>query len=59
MTTTMVNMKEVINMASREGLNCKFMVGGAVLDRSYAESIGAQYGKDGVEAIKLAHQFSR
>ena len=59
MTTTMVSMKEVVNMANREGLKCKFMVGGAVLDRAYAGLIGAEYGKDGVEAIKLAKKLSR
>ena len=59
MTTTMVSMKEVVNMAKREGLKCKFMVGGAVLDKAYAGSIGAEYGKDGVEAVKLAKKLSR
>jgi len=47
MTTTMVKMKEVINLAERESIDCKFMVGGAVVTRAYAESIGAIMPKTG------------
>jgi len=54
MTTTMVNMKETIEHARAEGLLCSFMVGGAVVTRAYADSIGAHYAKDGVDAVRLA-----
>ncbi|MDD5729598.1 MAG: homocysteine S-methyltransferase family protein [Candidatus Omnitrophica bacterium] len=54
MTTTMVNMKEVVKLARKEGLSCKFIVGGAVLTESFARSLGAEYGKDGVEAVRVA-----
>jgi 5-methyltetrahydrofolate--homocysteine methyltransferase len=54
MTTTMVNMQEVILSAKKEGLRCKFMAGGAVVNRAYADSIGASYAKDGVEAVRVA-----
>ncbi len=57
MTTTMVNMKEVIDMARREGLECKFIIGGAVVSKSYAQSIGAEYAKDGVGAVRLAQRL--
>lgn len=57
MTTTMVNMKEVVALARRERLTCKFMVGGAVVSRSFAESIDAHYAKDGVEAVRLAEKL--
>lgn len=57
MTTTMVNMKEVIDMARREGLRCKFIIGGAVVSKSYARSIGAEYAKDGVGAVRLAQRL--
>lgn len=57
MTTTMVNMKEVIILAKKEGLNCKFLVGGAVVNQPYANTIGASYAKDGVEAVKLAESM--
>ena len=53
MTTTMVNMKEVIDKAKGEGLNCRFVVGGAVVTRAYAKSIGAEYSQDGVEAVRV------
>jgi 5-methyltetrahydrofolate--homocysteine methyltransferase len=54
MTTTMVNMPEIIALARATGLECPFMVGGAVVTAAYAESIGAAYAKDGVEAVKVA-----
>lgn len=57
MTTTMVKMPEVINLAKKVGLDCKFMVGGAVVTPSYARDIGAHYSKDGVEAIKIAKEL--
>ncbi|MEA1970930.1 MAG: cobalamin-dependent protein, partial [Thermodesulfobacteriota bacterium] len=57
MTTTMVNMKEVIELAQRESLDCKFMVGGAVVTKVYAESIGAHYARDGVEAVRVVEKL--
>ena len=59
MTTTMVNMKEVIGLAKEEGLDCRFVVGGAVVTKSYAHSLGAQYAADGVEAVRIAKSLSR
>jgi len=58
MTTTMVNMPEVIKLAKKEGLRCKFIVGGAVLSQHYARSIGADYAKDGVEAVRVAKKLT-
>jgi 5-methyltetrahydrofolate--homocysteine methyltransferase len=57
MTTTMVNMKEVIALTAREGLTCRFLVGGAVVTESYAASIGAAYAKDGVEAVRAVERL--
>jgi len=57
MTTTMVNMPEIIAKARAAGLECPFMVGGAVVTPAYAESIGAAYAKDGVEAVKVAEML--
>ncbi|MCL2481150.1 MAG: dihydropteroate synthase, partial [Spirochaetaceae bacterium] len=54
MTTTMVKMPEVIEFAKKEGINSLFMVGGAVVTKEWAASIGANYSKDGVEAVKVA-----
>jgi 5-methyltetrahydrofolate--homocysteine methyltransferase len=54
MTTTMVRMKEVVDMARQQGIACPFLVGGAVVTKAYADSIGAHYARDGVEAVKAA-----
>lgn len=58
MTTTMVNMKEVIALSRKKGLKCRFIAGGAVVSRSYARSIGAGYAGDGVEAVRVAKKLS-
>ncbi len=57
MTTTMVRMKDIIGKARLSGLSCPFLVGGAVVTRAYADSIGAHYAKDGVEAVKAAEDL--
>jgi 5-methyltetrahydrofolate--homocysteine methyltransferase len=53
MTTTMVHMKDVITLARAQGLQTDFLVGGAVVTRDYARSIGAHFARDGVEAVKV------
>ncbi len=59
MTTTMVEMKEVISLARAEGCKCRFIVGGAVVNGEYAEQIGADgYARDAYEAVKLAKLFT-
>ena len=54
MTTTMVQMREIIEGARDEGIDCSFMIGGAVVNEGYATSIGAHYAKDGVDAVRVA-----
>jgi 5-methyltetrahydrofolate--homocysteine methyltransferase len=54
MTTTMVRMKSVMELARQRGITSPFLVGGAVVTQSYADSIGAHYARDGVEAVKIA-----
>jgi 5-methyltetrahydrofolate--homocysteine methyltransferase len=60
MTTTMVRMAEVILLAKTEGLSkVKFMVGGAVVDQSYADEIGADaYAADAMDAVRIAQKFT-
>lgn len=53
MTTTMVRMKEVIDTARKSNLKAEFILGGAVVTRPFAESVGAEYARDGVEAVKV------
>jgi 5-methyltetrahydrofolate--homocysteine methyltransferase len=58
MTTTMVGMKDVIDLAKKEGLTAKVMIGGAVVNQSYAREIGADgYSEDAYRAVKLAQQL--
>jgi len=60
LTTTMPEMKNVIGTLESKGLrsSIKVMVGGAPVDSSFAEKIGADgYGKDAAEAVNLARRF--
>ncbi|MFA5756476.1 MAG: homocysteine S-methyltransferase family protein [Smithellaceae bacterium] len=57
MTTTMVHMKEIISLARAQGIRTDFLVGGAVVTRAYAESIGASFAKDGVAAVKAVDEL--
>lgn len=58
MTTTMQEMKRVINYAKEQNLNTKFMIGGAVITEEYKEEIGADgYARDAAEAVKVARQL--
>ena len=55
MTTTMMEMKKVVNLAKQEKLRAKIMIGGAVITQSFADEIGADgYSKDAQEAVVLA-----
>jgi 5-methyltetrahydrofolate--homocysteine methyltransferase len=52
MTTTVGQMPVVIGRLRDTGLTCKVMVGGAVVTRRYADSIGADgYAKDAATAV--------
>ena len=60
LTTTMVNMKGVIEALTAAGLRTqvKIMVGGAPVTDAWAHSIGADgYGKDAPSAVELARQL--
>lgn len=54
MTTTMMQMKQVIGYAKERGCTAKIIIGGAVITESFAEEIGADgYSKDAADAVKL------
>ncbi|MBM4170912.1 MAG: cobalamin-binding protein [Ignavibacteria bacterium] len=54
LTTTMVNMKPVIDHFKNKNINLPFIVGGAPINKKYADEIGAfGYGKDAYEAVKI------
>lgn len=57
MTTTMPRMREVIDLAKKEGIAGAFMVGGAVVTGDFARSIGAHYARDGVEAVRTVRKL--
>ena len=58
MTTTVPNMQATIEALHAAGLDCKVMVGGAVLTPDYARSIGADYYcKDAKASADLAKQL--
>ena len=58
MTTTIKNMKDTIQTVRESGLNCSFIVGGAVLNKEYADLVGADYyAKDAMESVAIANQF--
>ncbi|APM38358.1 homocysteine S-methyltransferase family protein [Clostridium kluyveri] len=57
MTTTVASMKKTIEAIKENNLNCKIVVGGAVLNQNYADMIGADYyAKDAREAVKIAEE---
>ncbi|MHB9937658.1 homocysteine methyltransferase [Clostridium sporogenes] len=58
MTTTVNSMKDTIKALKESGMDCKVFVGGAVLNKEYAEMINADYyAKDAKEAVDIAKRF--
>jgi 5-methyltetrahydrofolate--homocysteine methyltransferase len=59
MTTTMVEMKRVIDHFEEQGLsNIKIIIGGAVTSEKYAEEIAASaWGRDAVDAVRKSESL--
>ncbi len=57
MTTTMVRMQDTVGLLREKNLDKKVMVGGAVVTDAFAQSIGAHYAKDAVDAVRLAQSL--
>lgn len=58
MTTTMQQMKQVINYAKEKEVDAKIIIGGAVITQEYADEIGADgYSKDAAEAARLTKRI--
>lgn len=58
MTTTVVNMEETIKLLRNHNVNCRVMVGGAVLTQEYADMIGADfYSKDAMGSVRYANEL--
>lgn len=55
MTTTMMEMKNVIDLAKQKNVRAKIMIGGAVVTEDFAKEIGADgYSSDAGEAVTVA-----
>lgn len=58
MTTTMQEMKRVVDYAREKQIKAKIMIGGAVITPEYADEIGADgYSKDAADAVKAAKKL--
>jgi 5-methyltetrahydrofolate--homocysteine methyltransferase len=58
MTTTMMEMKNVVDLAKAQGVTSKIIIGGAVVTQSFADEIGADgYSEDAREAVKLVNRL--
>lgn len=58
MTTTMQQMKHVIQYAKENDVNAKIIIGGAVITQEYADEIGADgYSKDAADAVKVTKKL--
>ena len=58
MTTTMMRMKDVVELAKEKGCTAKIVIGGAAITESYSDEIGADgYSKDAAECVKLVERL--
>ena len=58
MTTTMQEMKAVVDYAKEKNCKAKIIIGGAVITEDYKEQIGADgYAKDAAEAVKVVQKL--
>lgn len=58
MTTTMQEMRHVVELAKQEGVHAQIIIGGAVITQDYADEIKADgYSKDAQDAVKLTQRL--
>lgn len=58
MTTTMQEMKRVVEYARERNASAKIMIGGAVITPEYAQEIGADaYSRDAADAVRVAKRL--
>ena len=58
MTTTMMEMKKVVELAKEKNLSAKIMIGGAVITQGFADEIGADgYAQDAQAAVAVVEQL--
>ena len=57
-TTTMMRMKDVVELAKEKGCTAKIVIGGAAITESFSDEIGADgYSKDAAECVKLVERL--
>ena len=60
MTTTVASMRDTISLLKEEYPQCRTLVGGAVLNKEYAEMIGAtKYAKDAMESVRYCEEVEK
>lgn len=57
MTTTMPQMKVVVDLARSRGVTAPVIVGGAAVDEAFADSIGAIYAADAMATVRRATEL--
>ena len=58
MTTTMMRMKDVVELAKEKGCDSKIIIGGACITESFAQEIGADgYSVDAASCVKLVQKL--
>lgn len=58
MTTTMMRMKDVVELAKEKGCDSKIIIGGACITESFAQEIGADgYSADAAGCVKLVQKL--
>ena len=58
MTTTMMRMKDVVELAKEKNYTGKIIIGGAAITPSFADEIGADgYSKDAADCVKLVERL--
>ena len=58
MTTTMMRMKDVVELVKEKGCKSKVIIGGAAITQSFADEIGADgYSKDAADCVKLVEHL--
>ena len=59
MTTTMMRMKDVVELAKEKGCTAKIVIGGAAITESFSDEIGADgYSKDAAQSVRKRSKTS-
>lgn len=60
MTTTMMRMQDVVDVAKAKGCTAKIVIGGACITEDFAEEIGADaYAKDAADTVRVVERLLR